>query len=78
MLSQTTSLNDHKNKKIYKKIIKDIESILQVLTLTQKGLTLFKSYITVQEIISVVNTNITLLDLKRKDYEKKLKAITEQ
>lgn len=78
MQNSATSLTDHKNKKIYEKIISDIKNILQVLTLAQRGLTLFKTYIVVQEIISVINTNVTLLDLKLKDYEKKLKVINEK
>lgn len=75
---QTTSLTEHKNKKLYQKIIRDIGGILQVLSLTQRGLVIFKSYVVVQEIISVVETNKTLLELKLKDYEKKLKAITDK
>lgn len=69
------SLNDYKNKKVYKKIIDDINAILKILTLTQKGLIIFKSYIVVQEIISVIETNKTLLELKLKDYENKLSKI---
>jgi len=74
----TTSLQDHKNKKIYEKVIRDLKAVLQVLTLAQRGLTMFKNYVAVQEVISVINTNVTLMDLKVKDYEKKLKAIVDK
>ena len=71
------SISEYKNKKTYRKIVKDIETILQILTLAQRGLIKFKSYIVVQEIVSVIETNKTLLELKLKDYEKKLKALTQ-
>ena len=77
-MSTTTSLQEHKNKKIYEKVIRDLKAVLQILTLAQKGLTLFKNYVSVQEIISVINTNVTLMDLKITDYEKKLKAIVDK
>lgn len=71
-------MQDHKNKKIYEKVIRDLTAILQVLTLAQRGLTLFKHYVFAQEIISVIATNVTLIDLKLKDYEKKLKVIKDK
>lgn len=74
-MNNTLSLKDHKHKKICEKVIKDINAILLVLSLTQRGLTVFKHYISIQEIISVVETNKTLLDLQLKKYEKELKAI---
>lgn len=70
-----SSISDHKNKKLYEKIIKDITAILQILSLTQRGLSIFKSYIAVQEIISVLETNKTLLELKQKQYETQLNLI---
>lgn len=72
----TTSLKDHKHKKVCEKLIRDINGILQVLTLTQRGLVLFKNYIVVQEIISVISTNMILLENKLKYYEKDLKKLT--
>jgi hypothetical protein len=76
--SLTTSLTDHKAKKTYEKVIIDIKGMLQVLSLTHRGLVVFKNYIIMQEIISVIHTNITLLELKLKDYEKKLKEIKDK
>lgn len=74
----TSSLQDHKDKKLYQKVIRDLNATLQVLTLAQKGLILFKHYVFVQEIISVINTNVTLIELKLKDYEKKLKILKDK
>ena len=71
------SLSDHKQKKICEKVLQDMKAIRLVLNLTQRGLILFKHYVMVQEIISVIITNITLLDLQVKKYEKELKRIQE-
>jgi hypothetical protein len=68
----TISFNDHKLKKKYEKIVKDISMILQVIVLAQRGLANFKNYIAVQEIISVLETNKVLLELKQKKYKKEL------
>ena len=67
-----TSLNDHKNKKLMKKVLTDIDAILKVMTLAQKGLSHFKQYIPVQEVISTLQTNIMLLEVHRNKYAKKL------
>jgi hypothetical protein len=71
----TTNLSDFKLKKKYERYVKDIGDILKVFNLTQKALSVFKNYIAVQEIISILETNGTLLDLKRKKYEKELEII---
>lgn len=73
-----SDLTDHKNKKKYEKIIRDINGILQVLSLTQRGLAIFKNYIAVQEVISVLETNKVLLELKLKKYEIELQKIKEK
>lgn len=72
-----TNLHEHKNKKKCKKIVKDIEAILTLLTVSQRGLSLFKHYVSVQEIISVLETNKTLLELQKKKYEAQLVEIKE-
>lgn len=72
-----TNLSDHKNKKKYEKIVRDLSAILKVLSLTQQGLAHFKAYVAVQEVISVLETNKTLLDLQLKKYEKELKKIND-
>lgn len=63
---------------MYEKVVRDLTAMLQVLTLAQRGLILFKHYVFAQEIISVIATNVTLIDLKLKDYEKKLKVIKDK
>ena len=74
-MKNITSIDDFKNKKKYKKVIEDIDSILRVITLAQKSLSYFKQSLTVQEIISVLETNKTLLELYRKTYGDKLEEI---
>lgn len=69
------SIENFKNKKKCKKYIQDIDDILKVITLSQKSLSFFKQYTSVQEMISVLETNKTLLELHRKKYESKLEEI---
>lgn len=71
-MSQLTQIKEYKLKKKYEKILKDIEGILLVFSLTQRALSVFKNYISVQEIISIIETNKTLLELQKKKYEKEL------
>jgi hypothetical protein len=76
-MSKVISLSSVKNKKKYKKYIEDIDDILKVLSTSQKALSFFKHYITVQEIISVIETNKTFLELNRNKYEKELSKTEE-
>lgn len=69
------SLSDHKNKKKIKKYIEDIDNVLKIISISQKGLSLYKQFNTVQEMISVMEINKTLLELHRKKYESKLEEI---
>jgi hypothetical protein len=73
-----TNLNEHKNKKKYEKVVRDITGILSVLTLTQRGLAVFKHYVSVQEIISTLETNKVLLELQKKKYEKELEKLKDK
>jgi peroxiredoxin family protein len=72
LMSKITDLQDVKNKKKYKQIVEDINAILRVLDLTQRSLIHYKKYRNVQEIISSCETNMTLLDIHKKKYEKEL------
>ncbi len=69
------SLDDFKSKKKIKKYIQDIDNILKIISLSQKGLSHYKQYSSTQEMISVLETNKTLLELHRKKYESKLEEI---
>lgn len=75
---EITSLSDHKNKKLAKRLVSDIDAILKVLSLTQRGLAHFKQYIPVQEIISTIQTNVTLLEVHRNKYAKALEDATKE
>lgn len=74
-IMKPVSLTEHKNKKKFKKIVEDIDSILRVISLTQKSLSFYKQYIPVQEMISILATNSTLLELYRKSYADKLEEL---
>lgn len=67
-----TQLKDFKNIKKYKKILEDIEGMLKIFTLTQKGLSFFKEYAVAQEIISIIETNKTMLEMHKRKYEAQL------
>jgi len=69
------SLEGFKSKRKIAKYLKDINDILKIITLSQKGLSLYKQYSSVQEMISVLETNKMLLELHRKKYESKLEEI---
>lgn len=73
----TTNLTDYKNKKKYKKIVEDLEAIIKVISLSQQALSHYKVYKVAQELISVHETNKTLLDLQLKKYQKELQRIND-
>jgi hypothetical protein len=69
------SLQDFKDKKKIKKFIKDINTILKIIDLSEKGLSHFPQYSVVQDMLNVLKSNKTLLELHRKKYESKLEEI---
>lgn len=71
-MAKVIDLGKEKNKKKYKRYIEDIDKILHILTTSQQALSFFKHYTSAQEIISVMETNKTFLELNRKRYEKEL------
>ncbi len=70
-----SSLLNFKEKKKYTRLISDIDNILKVLELTQASLIFFKHYKPVLELISVIETNKTILQAWKKKYESKLQEI---
>ncbi len=67
--SAVSSLQQHRNKKKYKRVLEEIDAILKVLTLTQEGLKYFKHFVSVQEINAILQTNKSILETQRKKYE---------
>jgi hypothetical protein len=76
-MTKVIDLNSRKNKKKYKRYVEDIDKILHILVTSQQALSFFKQYSSIQEIISVIETNKTFLELSRKKYEKELSKIEE-
>lgn len=76
MENDVINLKDYKSIKKIKKYIEDIDKIIHVLVTSQKALSFFKQYVVAQEIISVMETNKTFLELHLKKYEKKLAELT--
>lgn len=74
-MTDIVNLKLHKDKKKYKKVLEDIDSMLRIFMLSQQSLSFFKHYIPAQEIISILETNKTLLELKRKRYNKELEVL---
>ncbi len=62
------NLHQHKKNKQYKLLIEEIDTICKVITLAQEGLKYFKHHIIAQETISMLQTNKSLLEIKRKKY----------
>ncbi len=67
-MSDPIDIQSHKNRKKYEQIVSDITAINHVLDLTQRSLVYFKKYKNVQEIISIIESNITLLNIHKKKY----------
>ena len=70
-----TSIQDFKDDKKYKKIIDELVNVILILNITQQRLTHYKHYIKVMEVISVIETNKTLLDFQKRKYEKELSKL---
>ena len=68
-------MSDYKEKKKLKKLLEDIDNILRVVILAQKSLRFYKQYLSVQEMMNVLETNEELLELHKKKYEAKLEEI---
>lgn len=73
-MSKLINLKDYKNKKKMDKIVSDIDKIVNIFTLTQKSLSFFKTYAVVQEVISIIETNKSLLLLHKKKYSDIIEA----
>lgn len=71
-------LGDYKKKKMYDKLMEDINKILHIMSLTQKSLSYFKQYIPVQKLISIMETQKTLLEIHRDKAENELEKIKEK
>jgi hypothetical protein len=69
------SLKEHKDKKKIKKYIEDIDNVLKIIFLSQKGLSIYKQYSAVQEMVSILETNKIILEMHKKKYEGKLEEI---
>jgi hypothetical protein len=77
-VSKVKNIRKFKQLRAFEKIVSDIPRILHVLSLTQRGLAVFKAYIPVQEIISVLETNKTLLEIKLCKYQDELEQMKKE
>ncbi len=67
-----TNLTKYKTIKKYDKINSDISNILIVLNLSKEALKHFRSYVAVQEIISILQTNMNILKMQQVKFRKEL------
>lgn len=74
-MSKPIDLRDFKNQKKYKQIVEDLSNVMHVFSLTQRSLAFYKKYKNVQEVVSIIETNKTLLELYRKKYEAELERL---
>lgn len=75
MKNKVTNLSEHKKIKRNRKIISDIKNINRVLVLAQEALKHFKSYVAVQELISIMETNKNILQMQSNKYQKELSEL---
>lgn len=70
-----TNLKEYKLRRKYEKVVSDIDAILLVFDLTSRGLAHFKNYVAVQELISVLATNATILQMQQRKMQKELEKM---
>ena len=63
MEDNVTSLKDVKNLKRAKKLMEDLDKTIHIMNLSLQSLSFFKKYVPVQEVISSLQTNKTLLEI---------------
>jgi len=76
-MKKISNLDDYKKKKFHTRLVEDIDKILHVISLAQQSLSFFKQYIPVQKLISMMETQKTLLEIHRKKNETELEKIEE-
>lgn len=72
-MSKTTKLEDFKNNKKYKALIKDLDEVLLIYTLTIKGLSFYSKYKPLQDTIEFLKDKKYELEIYKKKYNDKLK-----
>ncbi len=73
-MSKTTKLEDYKNNKKYKALIKDLDEIILIYILTIKGLSFYTKYKPIAETIEILKDKKYDLELYKKKYNDKLKS----
>lgn len=58
-----------KDYKLAKLVVKDLEKILKVINLTIQGLSFYKKYSSVSQIISTLQTHKTLIEISYNKYK---------
>lgn len=71
-------ITSFKRIKLLKTVIKDLNSVLSTIEECEKKLLEFKFFSNIREIISVMETNKTLLFISKNKYEKELAEITKE
>lgn len=71
-MTKIINIGEVKEDRINKKILQDINAIILVLETSQQALSFFKKYKPIQEIISVIHTNLTLFKIKKSQHEKQI------
>jgi hypothetical protein len=74
-LGKVNNLKRYKQQRAFEKVVSDIPEILNVLSLTQRALSVFKSYIAAQELISVIECNKVLLEAQLNKYSQELEKM---
>lgn len=72
---EVPNLKLYKHRKKFKKLVEDINHVIQVFEASQQALSHFKYIIVCQEVISIMETNKTILTMKSKELQKELDKI---
>jgi hypothetical protein len=73
-MSDLYNIKDYKNNQKIKKLLEELDGIEKVIETSLRAFNLFKHFFPVQECISVLQTNLTLIKINKSKYKKQLKS----
>lgn len=77
-MSKVTNLSDVKNIKKVEIVLKDLEKIITLIDASLNCLSIYSKYIPVMEILSVMQSNKTILEIHKNKYLKYIKEKTDE
>ena len=74
-MTNVTKLQDVKDKKKLKIIAEDLETMVKICNMTLKAFSHYKRYLPTQEIINVISSNKTLLEIHLNKTKKNIEKL---